>query len=54
MAIEKTDEAFVIKQREIMEEINHLPHGGKKSLIYTLGCQQNESVWHQVLFPVNR
>ena len=43
MAIEKTDEAFVIKQREIMEEINHLPHGGKKSLIYTLGCQQNES-----------
>lgn len=43
MAIEKTDEALVMKQREIMEEINHLPHGGKKSLIYTLGCQQNES-----------
>ena len=43
MAIEKTDEALVMKQREIMEELNHLPHGGKKSLIYTLGCQQNES-----------
>ena len=43
MAIEKTDESLVMKQREIMEEINHLPHGGKKSLIYTLGCQQNES-----------
>ena len=43
MAIEKTDEALVMKQREIMEEISNLPHGGKKSLIYTLGCQQNES-----------
>lgn len=43
MAIEKTDEALVAKQREIMNEIKMLSHGGKKSLIYTLGCQQNES-----------
>lgn len=43
MAIEKTDEALVAKQREIMNEIKMLSHGGKKSLVYTLGCQQNES-----------
>lgn len=43
MSIEKTDKALVIEQRKIMDEIYNFHHGRKKSLIYTLGCQQNES-----------
>lgn len=43
MAIEITDKALVFEQQKIMEEMAGFHHGGKKSLIYTLGCQQNES-----------
>lgn len=43
MAIKKTDEALVLKQREIMERMAEINKDGKKSCLYTLGCQQNES-----------
>lgn len=42
MTVTRTDETEVTRQHEIMREIKRLSHG-KKYLIYTLGCQQNES-----------
>lgn len=43
MAIKITDEAEVIKQKKIIEEIAACNGVGKKSCLFTLGCQQNES-----------
>ncbi len=43
MAIKITDEAEVIKQKKIIEEMAAYNGVGKKSCLFTLGCQQNES-----------
>lgn len=43
MAIKITDEAEVLKQKKIIEEMAAYNGTGKKSCLFTLGCQQNES-----------